>query len=58
LVLKGLKVIPKPLQASNRYKSDPSNEALYTLVSQEVAKIFEVKVGNSDQFEPDAPGAG
>ena len=41
-----------------------SNEVLYILVSQEVAKIFEVKVGggkgNSQlgQLELDAPGAG
>ena len=33
------------LQAPNRYESDLSNEVLYILVSQEVAKIFEVKVG-------------
>ena len=29
----------------NRYQSDLSNEALYVLVGQEVAKISEVKVG-------------
>ena len=29
----------------NRYESDLSNEVLYLLVGQEVAKISEVKVG-------------
>ena len=32
-------------QSPNRYESDLSNEVLYILVSQEAAKIFEVKVG-------------
>ena len=33
------------LLASNRYESYLSNEILYILVSKEIAKIFEVKVG-------------
>ena len=51
-------------QSPNRYESDLSNEVLYILVSQDVAKIFEVKVGGRKEncqlsrLEPDAPGAG
>ena len=52
------------LQAPNRYESDLSNEVLYILSSQDVAKIFEVKAGGRKencqlgQLEPDAPRAG
>ena len=51
-------------QSPNRYESDLLNEVLYILVSQEVAKIFVVKVGGHKencqlgQLEPDVPGAG
>ena len=52
------------LLAPNRYESDLSNEVLYILVSQEAAKMFEVKVGgpkkivNAAALEPDEPRAG
>ena len=50
------------LQAPNRYESYLLNEVLYILVSQEAAKIFEVKVGGhkekSTKLEPNAPRTG